>query len=62
MDKNKIKDFNRNLIGGKRPHRKMQRLAKENALYPLTARLKADCEALRRYQIRVGQYKPKKSK
>jgi hypothetical protein len=48
----KIKGWNRNLIGGKRPHRGIQRYGH---LTTLTQRLLAESKALEDYQRRVGQ-------
>jgi len=50
----KIKGYNRNLITGKRPHRKVQKYGKYKTL---GERIKAECYALTAYQKRVGQYK-----
>ncbi len=44
--------YNRNLMGGKRPHKKFNRFGKFTTL---AERLKAEAEALTAYQRRVGQ-------
>lgn len=48
----KFKGFNRNLMGGKRPHRKIQRLGKCN---DLAERVLIEAKGLSEYQLRVGQ-------
>lgn len=49
-----FKGYNRNLMGGKRPHRKFSRFGKFNTL---AERLMAEGKALEAYQKRVGQLK-----
>lgn len=46
--------YNRNLIGGKRPNKKINRFGKFTTL---SDRLIAESEALMAYQKRVGQLK-----
>ena len=48
----KLKGYNRNLIGGKRPHKKIQRMGK---VTNLAERLMIETKALIDYQYRVGQ-------
>ncbi len=47
----KLNGYNRNLIDGKRPHKKIQRFGKFKTL---SERLKAESDALFAYQKRVG--------
>lgn len=47
-----LKGYNRNLMGGKRPHKKIQRFGKFKTL---AERLVAESNALMDYQKRVGQ-------
>lgn len=52
----KVKGYNRNLIGGRRPHKgctKLQHLS-------ISERIIKESYALMAYQKRVGQYKEKK--
>lgn len=49
----KFEDYNRNLMGGKRPHKKFARYGKYNSL---GERLQAVDRGLAKYQKRVGQY------
>jgi len=44
--------YNRNLIGGKRPHKKIQRIGKYNKL---PERVLIETKGLYDYQYRVGQ-------
>lgn len=48
----KIKGYNRNLIGGKRPHKKITKFGKYTLL---SERIAAELKAINDYQIRVGQ-------
>jgi len=48
----KLKGYNRNLVGGKRPHKKIQRLGKFNNL---AERVMIETKGLYDYQFRVGQ-------
>jgi len=47
----KLKGYNRNLIGGKRPHKKIQRMGK---VTNLAERVMIETKALSDYQYRVG--------
>lgn len=47
-----FKGYNRNLMGGKRPRRKISKFGKYKTL---AERLKAESAALTAYQKRVGQ-------
>jgi len=52
----KLKGYNRNLVGGKRPHKKITRFGH---CQNLSERLMAESAALVKYQKRVGQYPTK---
>jgi hypothetical protein len=48
----KLKGYNRNCAGGRRPHKKIQRFGKYKTL---AERMKAESEALEKYRKRVNQ-------
>ena len=52
----KIEGYNRNIMGGKRPHRGIQKYGKYKTL---SERAAAEAKALDAYFKRVGQFKPK---
>ena len=56
----KIKGYNRNLVGGKRPHRKISKYGKY-WVSSMEERFAAEQKALEDYQKRVGQFKRNES-
>lgn len=50
----KIKGYNRNIMGGKRPHKKLPRFGQ---FATLAERLKAETDALYKYRARVKNQK-----